>query len=82
MLLFAVGQQTAAWKALDMLLLLLLIHLPSLQGLETSGGLTEPKVSKFLLAKKTDFPGYHGPFGWDARNLNQSHGVCINDDIN
>ena len=46
MLLFAVGQQ-----ALSMLLLLLFLQLPGLQGLETSDGVTEPKVNGFTLAR-------------------------------
>ena len=34
-----------------MLLLLLLLQLPALQGLETSDGVTEPKVIGLTLAK-------------------------------
>ena len=35
-----------------MLLLLLLLQLPGLQGLRTSDGVREPKVNRFILAKK------------------------------
>ena len=62
MLLFAVGQQ-AGWgrKTLLMLLLLLLLQLPALQGLETSDGVTEPKVK---MSKWTAIPGIsYGHFG-------------------
>ena len=51
MLLFAVGQQTGGRKTLLMLLLLLLLQLPALQGLETSDGVTEPKVIGLTFAK-------------------------------
>ena len=59
MLLFAVGQRRGGWrKALLMLLLLLLLQLPGLQGLLTSDGVREPKVNRFILAKKTALPDY------------------------
>ena len=69
MLLFAVGQQAGGRKTLSMLLLLLFLQLPGLQGLETSDGVTEPKVNGFTLARITSninlaYLGFHvGQFG-------------------
>ena len=74
MLLFAVGQQTGGWrKTLLMLLLLLLLQLPGLQGLLSSDGVTEPKVNRFILAKKRQlYLTIYGPTWflcnvWDAK---------------
>ena len=55
-----------------MLLLLLLLQLPGLQGLLTSDGVTEPKVNRFILAKKQIYLTIYGPIWflcdvWDAK---------------
>ena len=86
MLLFAVGQQAGGRKTLSMLLLLLFLQLPGLQGLETSDGVTEPKVNGFTLARMNSniilaYLGFHvGQFGSCA--MTGMPKTCCHEEIN